>query len=177
MTSLVDVLDEEDQIMFDELLLQKKMYRKSKQTDKDKDKDKDKLYSYTTLLNRAYLLLDNKTCINTLNSPNIVKIGTKKIIITNFVSICQDLTRKAEDIILYIKNELKTDITLDQDCNVLIKGRYSQKDISNVFKKYISKYVRCWICKGLSSSLMYDYNPKLQHLSCNICKSSRVILK
>jgi translation initiation factor 2 subunit 2 len=177
MASLDDVLDEEDQIMFDELLLQKKMDRKSKQTDKNRDKDN--LYSYTTLLNRAYLLLDtgNTTCINTLKSPNIVKIGTKKIIITNFVSICQDLNRKNEDIILYIKNELKTDITLDQDCNVLIKGRYSQKDISNVFTKYISKYVRCWICKGLSSSLRYDSKTKMQHLSCNICKSSRVILK
>ena len=170
MASLDDVLDEEDQIMFDELLLQKKMDRKFKE--KEKEKEKDNLYSYTTLLNRAYLLLDTKTCIN---SPNIVKIGTKKIIITNFVSICQDLNRINEDIILYIKNELKTDITLDQDCNVLIKDRYSQKDISNVFKKYISNYVRCWICKGLSSSLMYDSNPKLQHLSCNICKSSRVI--
>ena len=171
MASLDDVLDKEDQIMFDELLLQKKMDRKFKQ--------KDKLYSYTTLLNRVYLLLGNKTCINTrINSiPNIVKNGTKKIIITNFVSICQDLNRKPDNIIMYIRNELKTDIIFGKDCNLLIKGKYSQKDISNVFKKYISKYVRCWICKGLSSSLMYDSNLKLQHLSCNICKSSRVILK
>jgi translation initiation factor 2 subunit 2 len=174
MTSLVDVLDEEDQKMFDELLLQKKMYRKSKQTTKYAEKEKDDLYSYTTLLNRVYLLLGTTTCIN---RPNIVKIGIKKIIITNFVSICQDLNRKNEDIILYIRNELKTDIILDHDCNVLIKGRYSQTDISDVFTKYISKYVRCWICKGLYSSLMYDSKTKLEHLSCNICKSSRIILK
>lgn len=166
MASLDDVLDEEDQIMFDELLLHKKMDRKSK--------EKDDLYSYTTLLNRAYLLLGNKTCIS---RPNIVKIGAKKILIINFVSICQDLNRTTEDIILYIRNELKTDITLGQDCTVLIRGRYSQTDISNVFNTYISKYVRCWICKGLSSSLMHDSNLKLQHLSCNTCKSSRIILK
>jgi translation initiation factor 2 subunit 2 len=172
MASLDDVLDEEDQIMFHELLLQKKMDRKFKQKDKEKDKEKDKLYSYTTLLNRVYLLLDNKTCIN---RPIIAKIGAKRIIITNFISICQDLNRKPDDIIMYFKNELKTDITFGKDCNLLIKGKYSQKDISNMFKKYISKYVRCWICKGLSSSLTYDSKPKLQHLLCNICKSSRVI--
>jgi translation initiation factor 2 subunit 2 len=166
MASLDDVLDEEDQIMFDELLLQKKMDRKSK--------EKDDLYSYTALLNRVYLLLDNKTCIN---RPIIAKIGAKKIIISNFVSICQELNRPNDEIILYIRNELKTDITLCEDCTVLIKGRYSQTDISNVFKTYISKYVRCWICKGLSSSLIYDSNYKRQYLSCNTCKSSRLILK
>ena len=170
MASLDDVLDVEDQILFKELLLQKKMDRKFKQ----KEKEKENLYSYTTLLNRAYLLLDNKTCIN---RPIITKIGAKRIIINNFVSMCQDLNRTTEDIILYIRNELKTDITLGQDCTVLIKGRYSQTDISNVFTKYISKYVRCWICKGLYSSLMYDSNLKFQNLSCNICKSSRIILK
>jgi translation initiation factor 2 subunit 2 len=172
MASLDDVLDVEDQILFKELLLQKKMDRKSKE--KDKNREKDELYSYSTLLNRVYLLIDNKTCIN---RPNIVKIGSKKILITNFVSICQELNRTNEDIILYIRNELKTDITLCEDCTVLIKGRYSQTDISNVFKTYISKYVRCWICKGLFSSLIYDSNYKREYLSCNTCKSSRIILK
>ena len=150
------------------------MDRKFKQTTKYAEKEKDDLYSYSTLLNRAYLLLGTTTCIN---RPNIVKIGSKNILITNFVSICQYLNMKNEDIILYIRNELKTDVTLCEDYTVLIKGRYSQKDISNVFKTYISKYVRCWICKGLSSSLMYDSKTKLEHLSCNICKSSRIILK
>ena len=100
MASLDDVLDVEDQILFNELLLQKKMDRKFKQTTKYAEKEKDDLYSYSTLLNRAYLLLGTTTCIN---RPNIVKIGSKNILITNFVSICQYLNMKNEDIILYIR--------------------------------------------------------------------------
>lgn len=59
--------------------------------------------------------------------------------------------------------------------NSAIKIVLQQKQIENLFRKYITEYVQCLICKRQNTDLVKDYKMKLWSLVCKDCKCKRTV--
>jgi translation initiation factor 2 subunit 2 len=50
-----------------------------------------------------------------------------------------------------------------------------QKQIENLFRKYITEYVQCQICKRQNTELVKDEKMRLWTLACRDCKCKRTV--
>lgn len=50
-----------------------------------------------------------------------------------------------------------------------------QKQIENLFRKYITEYVQCQICKRQNTELVKDEKMRLWTLVCRDCKCKRTV--
>ena len=57
----------------------------------------------------------------------------------------------------------------------MIKNILQQKNVENMFRKYITEFVQCHICKRQNTELVKDDKMRLWTLQCNNCKSSRTV--
>ena len=56
-----------------------------------------------------------------------------------------------------------------------IKSMLNATHIQNLFKKYISEYVQCQLCRRQNTELIKDEKMRLWNLHCNSCKSNRSV--
>lgn len=56
-----------------------------------------------------------------------------------------------------------------------IKNRLQQKNVESLFKKYITEYVQCQLCKSQKTILEKDKQTRLEILQCENCKSQRSV--
>jgi translation initiation factor 2 subunit 2 len=71
--------------------------------------------------------------------PQIAREGTKKTMFSNLTEICRKMHRQPEHVITFLYAELGTTGSLDGNQRLLMKGRFTQKQIENVLRKYIGK--------------------------------------
>lgn len=57
----------------------------------------------------------------------------------NLTDICRRMHRQPEHVIAFLYTELGTTGSLDGNQRLLMKGRFTQKQMENVLKKYIGK--------------------------------------
>jgi translation initiation factor 2 subunit 2 len=58
---------------------------------------------------------------------------------------------------------------------IAIKIVVQQKQIENLFRKYITEYVQCQICKRQNTELVKDEKMRLWTLVCRDCKCKRTV--
>ncbi|TLD29293.1 hypothetical protein PspLS_03491 [Pyricularia sp. CBS 133598] len=104
---------------------------------------------YKMLLGRFYKLLEEKnpdhatsgTRSYKIPPPQCAREGNKKTIFINLADICKRMKRTEEHVTQYLFAELGTSGSTDGSRRLVIKGRFQQKQLENVLRKYINLQV------------------------------------
>jgi len=141
----------------------------------------DRDYSYTEMLDRVFSLIrDRNPGIDqkkrhTMPPPLISRVGTRKTMWSNFEQICKVMHRLTEHLMTFVLAELGTEGSVDGSKRLILKGRYVQKQMESILKKYIMEYVTCHMCKSPETLLTRDSVTRLFFLSCETCGSRRSV--
>lgn len=134
-------------------------------------------YTYETLLSRVFEIMREKNPDMVagekkkfvMKPPQVMRVGTKKTSFCNFAEICKMLHRQPKHLLAFLLSELGTSGSLDGNSQLIIKGRFQQKQIESVLRRYIREYVTCHTCKSPETMLQKD--TRLYFLQCETCGS------
>ncbi|KPI98427.1 PREDICTED: eukaryotic translation initiation factor 2 subunit 2 [Papilio xuthus] len=137
----------------------------------------DRDYTYDELLERVFDIMREKNPGMVsgkkqkfiMRPPQVVRIGTKKTSFANFTEICKTLHRQPKHLLDFLLAELGTSGSVDGNSQLIIKGRFQQKQIENVLRRYIKEYVTCHTCRSPDTILQKD--TRLFFLQCETCGS------
>jgi translation initiation factor 2 subunit 2 len=154
---------------------------------------------YEQLLSRFFTLLAQKNPDHASSGsrsykippPQCLREGNKKTIFANIAEICKRMKRTDEHVTSYLFAELGTSGSVDGSRRLVIKGRFQQKQIENVLRRYISEwfcptaqsfetnqmtveYVTCKTCRSPDTELNKGEN-RLYFITCNSCGSRRSV--
>jgi translation initiation factor 2 subunit 3 len=107
--------------------------------------------------------------------PPKSKPVNRDTVIQNFGQLCDSIGANTTDINMldhvthFIKSELQTTCNLNEGRQLVIKGRYYEKQINNVYMRYIMKYIRCDNCFNVNTSL--SKKNKILFKCCGECQS------
>ncbi|KAL5612193.1 hypothetical protein BROUX41_000267 [Berkeleyomyces rouxiae] len=141
-----------------------------------------KALTYNMLLERFFHQLSQKNPDHALSGsksykippPQCMREGNKKTIFANIAEICKRMKRTDEHVTAYLFAELGTSGSVDGSRRLVIKGRFQQKQLENVLRKYIIEYVTCKTCKSPDTELNKGEN-RLSFITCNSCGSRRSV--
>ncbi len=111
--------------------------------------DEEKPIKYDKLLERFFAhlhsahpdLLSSGSRSYVIPPPQCLREGNKKTIFANIPDICKRMKRSEEHVMQFIFAELGTSGSVDGSRRLVIKGRFQQKQIENVLRRYIGKLV------------------------------------
>ncbi|XP_039591674.1 eukaryotic translation initiation factor 2 subunit 2 [Polypterus senegalus] len=134
-------------------------------------------YTYDELLARVFNIMREKNPDMVagekrkfvMKPPQVVRVGTKKTSFVNFTDICKLLHRQPKHLLAFLLAELGTSGSIDGNNQLVIKGRFQQKQIENVLRRYIKEYVTCHTCRSPDTILQKD--TRLYFLQCETCHS------
>merc|ERR1719283_106254 len=135
-------------------------------------------YTYEELLSRVFDIMraKNPNMVEggkrkfVMKPPQVVRIGTKRTSFVNFTDICKILHRQPKHLLAFLLAELGTSGTVDGTNQLIIKGKFQQKHIENVLRRYIKEYVTCHTCR--SPDTILNKETRLFFLQCMTCHSS-----
>ncbi|KAL0566792.1 translation initiation factor eIF-2 beta subunit [Marasmius crinis-equi] len=141
----------------------------------------DRDYLYPELLSRFYQLLHaaNPALLSTgskrytIAPPSIHREGNKKSIFANIGDICKRMHRQPEHVIQFLFAEMGTTGSVDGAGRLVIRGRFQQKQVENVLRRYIVEYVTCKTCKSPDTLLTKEN--RIFFMSCESCGSRRSV--
>jgi len=154
-------------------------------TEKDYDgKDpwlgSDRDYTYQELLGRVFRILrQNNPELSgekrryTIVPPVLHRDGSKKTVFSNVLEISKRMSRPPEHVISFLFTELGTTGSVDGEQRLVIKGRFQQKQIENVLRRYFVEYVTCKTCKSPETQLKKEN--RLFFIICDSCGSTRSV--
>jgi len=197
MDELKENLPDDDNEVDDDLDLEsfgvKKKRKNKKKKDLDdllEDDDKDQLqdenpwmesdrdYTYGELLTRVFSIMRDKNPDMVdgrgkkfiMRPPQVVRVGAKKTAFANFTEISKMLHRQPKHLLAFLFAELGTSGAIDGSSQLIMKGRFQQKHIENVLRRYIKEYVTCHTCR--SPDTILNKETRLFFLQCMTCHSS-----
>jgi len=106
--------------------------------------------------------------------PQCLREGNKKTIFANIHEICTRMKRTDEHVTSFLFAELGTSGSVDGSKRLVIKGRFQQKQIENVLRRYIVEYVTCKTCRSPNTKLEKGEN-RLYFVECQNCGSRRSV--
>ncbi|MCJ1397225.1 hypothetical protein MMC11_000417 [Xylographa trunciseda] len=138
--------------------------------------------SYPLLLSRFFTLLHSHhpdllsggSKSYKIPPPQCLREGNKKTIFANLAEICKRMKRTDEHVMQFLFAELGTNGSVDGSRRLVIKGRFQQKQIENVLRRYIVEYVTCKTCRSPDTELNKGEN-RLYFVTCNSCGSRRSV--
>ncbi|KAG6876429.1 hypothetical protein C0993_003190 [Termitomyces sp. T159_Od127] len=142
----------------------------------------DRDYTYPELLTRFYaslhaanpaLLSNSSQKRYTIAPPSIHREGNKKSIFANVTDICKKMHRQPEHVIQFLFSEMGTTGSVDGAGRLVIKGRFQQKQVENVLRRYIVEYVTCKTCKSPDTLLTKEN--RIFFMACESCGSRRSV--
>lgn len=125
-------------------------------------------YSYGVLLSRLFEKLQQEHPSHpTLRSfesgrarksnvppPTLARVGGRRVAVCNFGLICAALRRPTAHVQSFVESELATTTSLDAQAETLtLLGRYTDKHVEQLLRKYIHEFVVCAQCKALETDL------------------------
>merc|ERR1719402_629994 len=105
-----------------------------------------------------------------MRPPQVVKVGAKKTAFVNFTEIAKMLHRQPKHLLAFLFAELGTTGAIDGNNQLVMKGKFQQKHIENVLRRYIKEYVPCHTCR--SPDTILNKETRLFFLHCMTCNSS-----
>merc|ERR1712192_22455 len=138
----------------------------------------DRDYLYDELLQRVFGIMRDKNPDMVagekkkfvMRPPQVVRVGSKKTAFANFSEIAKMLHRQPEHLLAFLFAELGTSGAIDGSNQLIMKGRFQQKHIENVLRRYIKEYVTCHTCR--SPDTILNKETRLFFLQCMTCHSS-----
>merc|ERR1719322_1372939 len=114
----------------------------------------DRDYTYDELLKRVFTIIQEKNPEMAtrhakgfvMRPPQVVRSGTKKTAFVNFMDIAKALHRQPKHLLAFLQAELGTVGTIDGSNQLILKGKFQQRNIETVLRKYIKEYVFCHTC-------------------------------
>ena len=94
---------------------------------------------FTILQNHHPDLLSSGSKSHKIPPPQCLREGNKKTIFANIADICKRMKRTDEHVMQFLFAELGTNGSVDGSRRLVIKGRFQQKQIENVLRRYISE--------------------------------------
>merc|ERR1711978_876731 len=88
----------------------------------------------------------------------------------NFIEIAKMLHRQPKHLLAFLSAELGTVGAVDGNNQLIMKGRFQQKHIENVLRRYIKEYVTCHTCRSPDTILIKE--TRLFFLQCMVCHST-----
>ena len=140
----------------------------------------DREYKYEELLDRMYSLLhannpelagDRKRFL--IKPPQVVREGSKRVVLTNFGEICKTLNRSMDHVYSFMLAEMGTTGSIDASSRMVIKGRFPPKAIEQIIRRYVGEYVSCSSCKSPATQLQKQN--RLYFMQCNNCGARRSV--
>jgi len=144
--------------------------------------DEIKSIGYSLLLQRFFHQLSQNNPDHTLSGaksfkippPQCMREGNRKTVFANIADICKRMKRTEDHLTAYLFAELGTNGSVDGSRRLVIKGRFQQKQIEGMVRKYIIEYVTCKTCKSPDTELSKGEN-RLYFVTCNNCGSRRSV--
>lgn len=138
----------------------------------------DRDYVYDELLQRVFGIMRDKNPEMVagekkkfvMRPPQVVRVGSKKTAFANFNEIAKMLHRQPKHLLAFLFAELGTSGAIDGSNQLIMKGRFQQKHIENVLRRYIKEYVTCHTCR--SPDTILNKETRLFFLQCMTCHSS-----
>jgi len=138
----------------------------------------DRDYLYDELLQRVFGIMRDKNPEMVagekkkfvMRPPQVVRVGSKKTAFTNFTEIAKMLHRQPKHLLAFLFAELGTSGAIDGSNQLIMKGRFQQKHIESVLRRYIKEYVTCHTCR--SPDTILNKETRLFFLQCMTCHSS-----
>jgi translation initiation factor 2 subunit 2 len=137
-------------------------------------------YSYIVLLDRAFQQVraanpetDRKK--TTLPIPILTRGGPRKTIWNNFKQTCDVLQRGVEHFQQFVVAELGSEASLDATSQLIIRGKYTPKQVESLLRNYINSYVACPQCRSSNTVLTKDSVTRLVYIECNDCSCKRSV--
>ena len=105
--------------------------------------------AYSLLLHRFFVLLkaqhpdlaaDGRSKAYKIPPPQVLKEGNRKTIFANITEICKKMKRHDEHVTQFLFAELGTSGSVDGSKRLVIKGRFQQKQLENVLRRYIGSW-------------------------------------
>ncbi|KAJ3324926.1 hypothetical protein HDV06_005514 [Boothiomyces sp. JEL0866] len=109
----------------------------------------------------------------TIVPPQVLREGTKKTAFVNIIDIAKRMRRQPDHVIQFLFAELGTSGSIDGNQRLIIKGRFQQKQIETVLRRYIAEYIACKTCKSAETILTKEN--RLFFMQCESCGSSRSV--
>ncbi|KAL1975137.1 hypothetical protein VTN31DRAFT_3529 [Thermomyces dupontii] len=106
--------------------------------------------------------------------PQCLREGNRRTIFANISDICKRMKRSDDHVMQFLFAELGTSGSVDGSRRLVIKGRFQQKQIENVLRRYIVEYVTCKTCRSPDTELNKGEN-RLYFVTCNSCGSRRSV--
>ncbi|KKK19185.1 eukaryotic translation initiation factor 2 subunit beta, partial [Aspergillus rambellii] len=106
--------------------------------------------------------------------PQCLREGNRRTIFANIADICKRMKRSDDHVMQFLFAELGTSGSVDGSRRLVIKGRFQQKQIENVLRRYIVEYVTCKTCRSPDTELNKGEN-RLYFVTCNSCGSRRSV--
>jgi len=129
-------------------------------------------YSYDDMLMRVFDLLhmnnpelQNKRKFQ-IKTPQLMRVGTKKTVWTNFAEICSMMRRNPDHVFQFMMAELGTEGSIDGNSRLVIRGKFVPKYIESLLRKYIGEYVTCQMCRSFNTTLKRDSTSRLYFVEC-----------
>jgi len=141
-------------------------------------KDSDRDYQYDELLQRVFTIMRDKNPEMVsgkqkkfvMRPPQVMRVGSKKTAFANFLEIAKMLHRPPKHLLQFLFAELGTSGAIDGSNQLILKGRFQQKHIENVLRRYIKEYVTCHTCRSPDTILIKE--TRLFFLQCMTCHST-----
>ncbi|KAI9294634.1 hypothetical protein K502DRAFT_291989, partial [Neoconidiobolus thromboides FSU 785] len=140
----------------------------------------DRDYTYKELINRFYKIcrqsnpeLGGEKKRFTIVPPQVSREGSKKTAFSNISDICRRLNRSLDHFTQFLFTELGTTGSVDGSQRLIIKGRFQQKQMETIIRRYIVEYVTCKICKSPDTTLSKEN--RLTFMQCQSCNSTRSV--
>ncbi|BCR91221.1 translation initiation factor eIF2 subunit beta [Aspergillus chevalieri] len=137
---------------------------------------------YSLLVNRFFSLiqshhpdlLSSGTKSYKIPPPQCLREGNRRTIFANIADICKRMKRSDDHVMQFLFAELGTSGSVDGARRLVIKGRFQQKQIEHVLRRYIVEYVTCKTCRSPDTELNKGEN-RLYFVTCNSCGSRRSV--
>lgn len=134
-------------------------------------------YTYQELLDRVFSIMRAKNPDMVagekrrfvMKPPQVTRVGTRKSAFVNFTDICKMLHRQPDHLLQFLFAELGTSGSVDSSNALVIRGRFQQKQIESVLRRYIREYVTCRNCKSPDTILVKEN--RLHFMQCQTCRS------
>merc|ERR1719367_2791142 len=138
----------------------------------------DRDYTYDELLQRVFGIMKQKNPEMVsgekkkfvMRPPQVVRAGTKKTAFVNFTDMANNLRRQPKHLLSFISAELGTVGAVDGSNQLILKGRFQQKHMENVMRRYIKEYVTCHTCK--SPTTILEKEERIIFLKSETCQSN-----
>ena len=109
----------------------------------------------------------------TLAPPSIHRDGNKRSVFANIGDICRRMHRLPEHVIAFMLAEMGTTGSVDGSGRLVIRGRFQQKQIENILRRYIGTFSLLF---GSIFHLMDLWLDIVEYVTCKTCKSPDTLL-